>query len=61
MNSLLKSHPVYSKRNKNIIQYTGHSLRVLGDWLVTAGKLIAENNPEQKKPKKKYILSINCD
>ena len=52
MNELIKSHHVYGKRNTNIIQYTCYSLRVMRDWLITAGKLITEKNPKQNKQKK---------
>ena len=40
------------------MQYTGHSLRAMRDWLISAGKLITENNTKQIKLKKK-IYKIN--
>ena len=38
------------------MQYTGHSLRVIRDWLITARKLITQNSPNANYTKKnKYI------
>ena len=52
MHYLLKSHPVYGRRNINIIQNTCHSLGVMRDWLITARNLITDNNLKQNKQKK---------
>ena len=46
------------KKNINIIQYTGHSLRVMRDWLITARKLITQNSPNTNYTKKKIYIYI---
>ena len=49
------------KKNINIIQYTGHSLTVMRDWLITARNLITQNSPNTNYQKKKYIyIYILC-
>ena len=55
INSLFKvSHCVW-RRNINIIQYTGHSLRVMRAWLVTARKLITQNSSNTKYTEKTIL------
>ena len=44
----------------NIIQYTGHSLRVMRDWLITARKLITQNSPDINYAKKtQYYIYVH--
>ena len=46
------------RKKINIIRYTGHSLRVMRDWLITARKLITQNSPDINYAKKTPILYI---
>ena len=45
------------EKNINMIQYTGHSLRVMRDWLITARKLITQNNTNYTEKTILYICT----
>ena len=49
---------MYGEKNINIIQYTGHSLRVIRDWLITGRKLITQNSPNTNYNKKYIYIYI---
>ena len=52
---VIKVSPCVWRRNINIIQYTGYSLRVMRDWLITARKLITQKSPNTKLYRKTIL------